>query len=675
MRRYLFLLVLTMLILTMVGIVAMADTAKETTVAYKDLPQAHRELYERTVATARAEVHKRLPGNSKLQAKIRGDFSGYTDVKSDNSLRVEYRVSDSIVKVGEKIWFYVNMYCDYSPMVYTVSGLVFDKEFNQTGWVNGDGKSAMIDDTFNSVAYYYPTLEPGYVSFIFAITDGNGNQVSVVTSTVMVCEEDDPIFKNQSADINTDTEGNLGLMMSLDRATLSVGTEITAAVDMTTTADPVKYRGVWTLTDEAGNILDTSETTSEVNAQAEPARINFTYRPLKAGKLQFVINANDGEGNRIKTNTPVIDVADGYYFTARLNRISALTVGNSLTATYNIYGHECDKAGYYIGWECHDAQGNTVASHTEVVQERSGKVTYTPRVGQAVEFYVGATCEHIKGVYPETVTLALVGGLEGEVSLTKSSVKYGETIGVKYSFEGGKEPYQKVIVKGYSYDESKNRTFCFLEKTVTDGQGTGTVSGAPKLGDEVYFEVQLVEADGNTSTWKTGSAAFTGAPEVTDPKVTASLSAAKVTLGEKVTLTYKMSGGSGTINSSVPEASYISWYRLDGAVMYTERLSKINGTPSYTPDAVGTYYCQLTLTDGYHQQITWKSQNFSVVKALPGDADGNGRVDAKDALLIMQYDAGWSVQISMVNADVNGGGVTLSDAVAVLRGIVDGTLQ
>ena len=647
---------------------AMADSGGETAVAYDDLPQAHRELYERTLAAARAEVQKRLPGKSLLQAKLRGDFSGYTDVKSDNSLRVEHRVSDSIIKVGETIWFYANMYCDYSPMVYTVSGLVFDESFQQTGWVNGSGKSTMVDDTFKAVAYRYTPLAAGYVNFIFTVTDGNGNQVAVITSTVMVCEEDDPIFKNQSADINTETQGNLGLMLSLDRAKMAVGTLITASVDMTTTADPVNYRGVWTLTDEAGNILDTSENNGEVNAKAELAKLSFEYRPLKAGKLQFVINASDGEGNRVKTNTPVINVEDGYYFTARLNRISALQVGNSLTATYNIYGHECELGSYFVGWECSDDDGNVLSSTAYAVSERSGKVTYTPRVGQKVEFYVGATCEHISGAYPCTVSLALVGGLEGEVSLTKSSVKYGSTIGVNYSFDGGVEPYQKVVVKGYSYDAFKDKTYCFLEKTVTDGKGTGTVSGSPKLGDEVYFVVELVEGDGNTSTWKTGTASFTGAPEVTDPTIAASLSAAKVTLGEKVVLTYKMSGGSGTVNSADPEASYVSWVRLDGTVMHTERVSKVSGTSSFTPDAPGSYYCQVTILDGYRQQITWKSAGFTVVRGLAGDADGNGRVDAQDALLVMQYDAGWSVTLLKTNADVNGSGtVNLADAVEILR--------
>lgn len=51
---------------------------------------------------------------------------------------------------------------------------------------------------------------------------------------------------------------------------------------------------------------------------------------------------------------------------------------------------------------------------------------------------------------------------------------------------------------------------------------------------------------------------------------------------------------------------------------------------------------------------------------LTGDADNNGVVNAADALLVMQYDAGWN--ISKPDADVNGdGAVDSKDAVRILQ--------
>lgn len=53
---------------------------------------------------------------------------------------------------------------------------------------------------------------------------------------------------------------------------------------------------------------------------------------------------------------------------------------------------------------------------------------------------------------------------------------------------------------------------------------------------------------------------------------------------------------------------------------------------------------------------------------IPGDANGDGTVNGQDALLILQYDAGWNVTINTANADVNGSGsVDMADALLIFR--------
>lgn len=53
---------------------------------------------------------------------------------------------------------------------------------------------------------------------------------------------------------------------------------------------------------------------------------------------------------------------------------------------------------------------------------------------------------------------------------------------------------------------------------------------------------------------------------------------------------------------------------------------------------------------------------------IPGDLNDNGEADIQDALLIMQYSAGWNVSIDKTTADVDGvEGVTLDDALLILR--------
>ncbi len=53
---------------------------------------------------------------------------------------------------------------------------------------------------------------------------------------------------------------------------------------------------------------------------------------------------------------------------------------------------------------------------------------------------------------------------------------------------------------------------------------------------------------------------------------------------------------------------------------------------------------------------------------VPGDVTGDLVADYNDALLIMQYSAGWNVSLDTANADVDGSGsVNVSDAVLILR--------
>lgn len=57
-----------------------------------------------------------------------------------------------------------------------------------------------------------------------------------------------------------------------------------------------------------------------------------------------------------------------------------------------------------------------------------------------------------------------------------------------------------------------------------------------------------------------------------------------------------------------------------------------------------------------------------VAPALIGDADDNGVVDIYDALLVMQYDAGWNVSLNVQNSDMNAdNSIDLQDALQILE--------
>ena len=57
-----------------------------------------------------------------------------------------------------------------------------------------------------------------------------------------------------------------------------------------------------------------------------------------------------------------------------------------------------------------------------------------------------------------------------------------------------------------------------------------------------------------------------------------------------------------------------------------------------------------------------------VTVRVPGDADDDGKVNAFDVLLLLQYEAGWNVSPETDNADVDAsGGIAMDDILLILR--------
>ena len=80
----------------------------------------------------------------------------------------------------------------------------------------------------------------------------------------------------------------------------------------------------------------------------------------------------------------------------------------------------------------------------------------------------------------------------------------------------------------------------------------------------------------------------------------------------------------------------------------------------YSANTLGAQTVKLTMGS--------KSTSFQVTVFAPGDANGDNKVDGKDATLLLQYAAGWNVQIKSRPADASGDGkVDGKDATLLLQ--------
>lgn len=126
-------------------------------------------------------------------------------------------------------------------------------------------------------------------------------------------------------------------------------------------------------------------------------------------------------------------------------------------------------------------------------------------------------------------------------------------------------------------------------------------------------------------------------------------------------------------------------------VFWIDALATENNTKSGTlvtftftvsPDAakgatqVAVTYDENSTFDKDLQNIAFEIENteIEIAAEMPGDVNGDGTVDLKDAVIIRRYLAGgWNVRIYPANADVDAdGSVTLADAVQIARFLAGG---
>ncbi len=214
------------------------------------------------------------------------------------------------------------------------------------------------------------------------------------------------------------------------------------------------------------------------------------------------------------------------------------------------------------------------------------------------------------------------------------------------------------------YDERGNEKYVKWVITHDNpGEGNPGKSGFKLDGDEI------------TCTWPTASCEVTGYMDGASKWVRVSVFAYKMpdviriepeiiqmNLGESVTV---------EVVHDEPGAKFPAVYWVadtPGIIDYREVRESADNT--FIAKAPGTTLVMAFLDNEAYGlcMITVVDPDYDPSVRLPGDANVDSLVNILDALLVLQHDVGWGVEINLSNADVDGdGAATIMDALKILQ--------
>lgn len=192
------------------------------------------------------------------------------------------------------------------------------------------------------------------------------------------------------------------------------------------------------------------------------------------------------------------------------------------------------------------------------------------------------------------------------------------------------------------------------------GPGNPNASGFVLEGDRIscLWPYSSCEVTGTAKDGKTVKVTVQGYQIVEE----IALSRTEVTLNpgnyERISVLWDKSAG---------EISELAWMIENTDIVHiTEHDDDTPETVTVWGDKAGVTQVAVMMANGEYALCTVTVQDPNA--RTPGDANEDGVVNAKDALLVMQYDAGWNVEINGWLGDVNADGkTTIEDAVLIFQ--------
>lgn len=408
----------------------------------------------------------------------------------------------------------------------------------------------------------------------------------------------------------------------------------------------------------------------------------LTYKPQRTGYLTFVFVVFDNSGNMISTNTPLVKITwewrDDPYFTIGFADDSAfgltvyldkasVSVGDTVRGTFGSVDTSLRK---YVSatWYIVDDQNNVIDSDNWSGTEYAFNyyMDYTVNHPGWLYFSVVVEDQYGRDVIVETTKIKISGestALTGTASLNKTSVKAGTPVTATYHFtnSNGKDEFIQACWTIYDGEDE-------YENWIVLNDFSGTLSFTPTFGDALSFYVYAEDSE-YYSWYETASIPIIGAPLTQPLSISGSYSPSTLIQGSTVTVNYKTENGVPPYSISCSASSYAADDTFIDTIYYQDNMPA-SGSFSFAP-ADGDYiHIQVEVTDsqGFTDYLSYDYLWLEEPNRVAGDANDDGRTDLYDALLVMQYEAGWNVAINTDCADVNADAkITLADALLIIQ--------
>ncbi len=484
-------------------------------------------------------------------------------------------------------------------------------------------------------------------------------------------------------------DGGLRVAYSVTDSVVAVGEKVTFYVAMYGASAPITYTYGGAVMDErfnqTGAIVPAGKPDTFVG-DGETTQIGkaFSFTPRAAGYFNYVIIVQDGSGNMLALSTPTIQVYEGEQppfdnfgtdtnirtetddnLTVRLYLDKTSTeVGGEITATAAFTTLK-DPVAYSASWTLVDDDGNSLA-----VERFSGETSaqgkrteiefpYLPLSAGRVKFLLTATDGDGNTVKMNSAHVPVADGIYLSARLDKASaVLAGDRVTAAYNVYGHRCDTVSCRIGWACFDGQGNT---LVSRTEAAESPAGKSSYIPQVGAGLEFHVEaFCEHFPEEYPVRVQLTVVGGL----DAELTLTSDTARV--GESIGVRYSVDGSLADGQTMVVKGYSWDAEQERTYTFLTETVTDTEGTVYGVPRQGSRVYFELTLVGG--ESVTWRSGDAVLTAGIPGDADGDGRLSVHDALLVMQYTAGWSVTLSKTNADVNvSGGVDVGDAVLILQ--------